>query len=297
MTQIGGGPAAARAFALDVHRQQTPPALPLVPDSEVVFEADTLGDADVTVIIPLFNYALHVEEALESVRAQSLTPLDLVVVDDGSTDASLEVARAWITRHAARFNRVLLLRNRANAGLGLTRNAGFAHAETPYVLPLDADNRLLPACCATLLAAARRTGAAFVYPVIRKFGDISELIGTVPYAPARLIGVPYIDAMALVSQAAWSGVGGYSETRLGWEDYEFWCRMAEAGMHGYHVEHTELAQYRVHGGSMLQTVTETAANKARVMADITARHPWLSLVYEVPEVPADEAAVTDPSGG
>ena len=198
LTQIAGGPAAARAFALDVFRKQTPQRLPEIPDGEVVFETDTLGDAAVTVIVPLYNYAQHIEEALESVRSQSLAALDLVVVDDCSTDGSLDVARGWLTRHAARFNRVLLVRNVGNSGLGLTRNAGFAQAETPYVLPLDADNRLLPPCCETLLAAARATGAAFVYPVIRKFGDISELIGTVPYAPARLIGVPYIDAMALV---------------------------------------------------------------------------------------------------
>jgi glycosyltransferase involved in cell wall biosynthesis len=283
LAQVGGGPAAARAFALDVHRRLAPHPLPVVPDSAVVFAADTLGEAEVTVIVPLHNYAQHIEEALESVRSQSLAALDLVVVDDCSTDDSLAVARAWITRHAARFTRVLLVRTLANAGLGPTRNVGFAHAETPYVLPLDADNRLLPACCETLLGAARSSGAAFVYPVIRKFGDVNELIGTVPYAPARLIGVPYIDAMALVSLAAWAGVGGYCESRLGWEDYEFWCRMAEAGLNGHNVEHTELAQYRVHRGSMLQTVTETAAHKAQVMADITARHPWLALVYDAPD--------------
>ena len=95
-------------------------------------------------------------------------------------------------------------------------------------------------------------------------------------------------------------MGGYSETRLGWEDYDFWCRMAEAGLNGHHVAYTELAQYRVHGASMLQTVTETAANKARVMTDITARHPWLSLVYEMPEPPASQLDNSEPealSGG
>lgn len=293
LTQIGGGAPAARAFALDVHRALAPRPVPDIPASEMMFEADALGDADVTVIVPLYNYARHIEEALESVRAQSLALLDLVVVDDNSTDDSLAVALAWAKRHAARFNRVTVLRNAANSGLGPTRNVGFGHAETPYVLPLDADNRLLPACCETLLRAARDSGAAFTYPVIRAFGDASDLMGVFPYAPARLIGVPYIDAMALVSLAAWAGVGGYCDTRLGWEDYEFWCRMAEAGLNGHQVAHTPLAQYRVHRGSMLQAITEVGENKTRMMAEMTRRHPWLSLVDARPTTRVPPVAQAD----
>jgi glycosyltransferase involved in cell wall biosynthesis len=121
----------------------------------------------VTVIIPLYNYASYVEEALESVRTQTLATLDLIVVEDCSTDDLLAVALRWLEANAARFNRALLLRNHVNSGLGPTRNAGFDAADTPYVLPLDADNRLLPNCAAECLRVARETGAAIVYPVIR----------------------------------------------------------------------------------------------------------------------------------
>ncbi len=200
-----------------------------------LFAADRLGDAEVTVIVPLYNYAQHIEEALESVRMQSLAALDLIVLDDASTDHSVEVALAWLEHNAARFNRALLLRNAANRGLGPTRNAGFAAAETPYVLPLDADDRLLPACCDTLLRAAQASGAAFAYPVIRQFGEAEGLLGAVPYAPALLIGMPFVHAMTLVSVAAWAELGGFGDSRLGWEDYEFWCRMAEHGLTGQQV--------------------------------------------------------------
>jgi len=278
LDQVRGGARAASAFALDAQRATRPRATPEIPPGDVIFEADALGEAAVTVIVPLYNYAHYVEEALDSVRAQTLASLDLVVVDDCSTDASLDVARQWAERHASRFNRITVIRNRANAGLGLTRNAGFAAAETPYVLPLDADNRLLPECCDKLLWHAEATGVAFTYPVIREFGDSDKPMGIFPYAPARLIGVPYIDAMALVSVAAWAGVGGYSDTRLGWEDYEFWCRMAEFGLEGLQAQGDPLAEYRVHRGSMLRAITESAAAKPRIIAEMTRRHPWLSLV-------------------
>jgi glycosyltransferase involved in cell wall biosynthesis len=282
LEQLRGGAAAARAFELEVRRAADPAPVPDVPDSETIFLADALGSAEVTVVVPLFDYAAFVGEALDSVAAQTLCALDLVVVDDCSTDEGLEVVLAWAERHQHRFNRIEVRRTMQNVGLGLARNVGFAAAETAFVLPLDADNRLRPACCEQLLAEARRTGAAFVYPAIQEFGGSDGIIGTLPYAPARLIGVPYIDAMALVRVAAWAGVGGYCDTRLGWEDYDFWCRMAERGMAGAQMPGEPLADYRVHGGSMLRSVTETATAKPRVLAEMAARHPWLTLVDAAP---------------
>ncbi len=278
LEQVSGGREAARAFALDVRQFEQTAVPPAIPETELLFAADRLGDAAVTVVVPLYNYAHHVEEALGSVLAQTLPALDLVVVDDASTDASLSVALAWAERHAGRFNRIAVLRNAANCGLGPTRNAGFAAAETPFVLPLDADNRLLAPCCEILLREAHKTGAAFVYPAIREFGEASGLLGMFPYVPARLVGVPYIDAMALVSVAAWAAVGGYRDARLGWEDYDFWCCMAEHGLMGHKVEGEALAEYRVHRTSMLRTITEDPQNKLRVLARMQRRHPWLSLV-------------------
>ncbi len=273
--QIRGGAEAARAFARDIHA--APRTLPEIPAGKIVYESDRLGDADVTVIVPLYNYAQHVVAALESVRAQTLAPLDLVIVDDASTDNSLDTARQWAERYAQHLNRVVVISNEANAGLGPSRNAGFAAAETPYVLPLDADNRLLPECCAVLLHHADSSGAAFVYPIIREFGESDRVRKPFPYAPARLIDVPHIDAMALVSVAAWASVGGYGGTRLGWEDYDFWCRMAEAGLNGLQAPGTPLAEYRVHAGSMLLAITESPDTKPQVIADMMRAHPWLAL--------------------
>ncbi len=279
LQQVEGGREGARAFALGAQLAPQPRPRPILPDGEVLFESDRLGEADVTVIVPLYNYAQFVTEALDSVARQTLRRLDLVVVDDASTDASRATAVEWVTRHAARFNRALVLGNRANAGLGVTRNAGFDAAETPFVLPLDADNRLRPECCEALLARARRTGAAFVYPILQEFGESTKLANVYEYVPARLIGVPFVDAMALVSVAAWAAVGGYGDSRLGWEDYEFWCRLAERGLFGEQLAGAPLADYRVHRDSLLLSVTEDAANKQHLIAAMARDHKWLSSVW------------------
>jgi glycosyltransferase involved in cell wall biosynthesis/SAM-dependent methyltransferase len=281
LEQLSGNEAAARAFQLDLHRRQMPAARGVaLPDSEVVFASDTLGEAEVTVAIPLYNYVGYVIEALESVHAQSLQSLDLVVVDDASTDGSLAAAVDWSQRHAGRFNRVVVLRNRRNAGLGLSRNAGFDAAETPFVLPLDADNRLRPACCAVCLEVIRASGAAFAYPSLQRFGDSTAVMGLEPFQPMRFVSGNYIDAMAMIAKSAWAAVGGYDDIRPnGWDDYELWCSFVERGLWGVQVPQI-LAEYRVHARSMLRTMTDERTNKLRVIGELERRHPWLMIRHD-----------------
>jgi hypothetical protein len=278
LTQLGDARTAIRAFELSAKRRERGPrSEPRVPDSKLVFAADQLEQAEVTVIIPLHNYGHYVEEALESVKAQTIARLDLIVVDDQSTDDSLAVAVAWARRNADRFNRIQVRQNRQNSGLGPSRNTGFDAAETPYVIPLDADNRLLPPCCATLLDAVRKMGAAFAYPLLRTFGDATSVWEPAPYAAMRFAGGNYIDAMALVAKNAWIEAGGYQHmVVLGWEDYDFWCRLAERGMYGTRVD-SVLAEYRVHDQSMLRTITNVGRNRSELQADVERRHPWVTL--------------------
>jgi GT2 family glycosyltransferase/glycosyltransferase involved in cell wall biosynthesis/SAM-dependent methyltransferase len=293
---VDGGPAAAAAFALERARAALAPQPPAVAPTVTVVERDRLRASWVTVVVPVHDYAHVVTEALDSAHAQTLEDLDLVVVDDASTDDSRAVARSWLAEHAGRFNRAVLVAHETNAGLACARNAGFAAADTPYVLPLDADNALLPECCERLLAAASDRGAAFAYPRIRHVGGGSELFpdghvrGYLPWAPQRLVPGNYVDAMALVRADAWAAAGGYRTGLAGWEDYDLWCRFAELGLHGVQVD-DELALYRVHDRSMLHTVTHRGDRLADVRAAITAEHPWLDLEERGPRRPAAAGAV------
>jgi glycosyltransferase involved in cell wall biosynthesis/SAM-dependent methyltransferase len=281
IAQIRGGAEGVRAFEMDLCRMAKPRGpLPNVPRAKTLFEFDSLGIAEVTVVIPLYNYAQYVIESLESVRSQTISSLDLIIIDDCSTDTSLSAAMEWARANAERFNRIAVMQNEKNRGLGLTRNVGFDAAETMYILPLDADNRLLPGCCDALLAAMRTGPLAFAYPLIRQFGELSHLMGAPPYSPARLVGGNYIDAMAIVAKDAWAEAGGYDDSRSGWEDYDLWCRMAAAGMQGQQVGDIPLAEYRVHGTSMLRTRTDVSENKRQAIARMEDRHFWLTLVDE-----------------
>jgi len=109
-----------------------------------------------------------------------------------------------------------------------------------------------------------------------------------PYAPELLVGGNAIDAMAIIRKDCWAAVGGYASLDpQGWEDFDFWCLFAEKGMWGR--QHPEiLAEYRVHGASMLKVHTDLADNKRNLLELMKRRHPWLSHVqsFERTETPA-----------
>jgi GT2 family glycosyltransferase/glycosyltransferase involved in cell wall biosynthesis len=277
LAQIEGGMPGAGAFEQDLYRRTLPAsAAPHVPDARVLFARDMMGDAAVTVILPVFNYADYVPEALASVADQTLGLLDLVVIDDASPDDSGQMVLDWVRANEARFNRIRVLRHVDNAGLGFARNSGFAAAETPFVLALDADNRLRPRACERLLAALESGFAAYAYPGIQQFGDKDEVFGQESYSVLKLQPGNYIDAMALVRKSAWAEAGGYDHVRFGWEDFDLWARIAERGGFGVNVPEV-LADYRVHASSMLHTTTEKRENREALADDLERRHPWLDL--------------------
>ena len=275
-----GAALAARNVELGIRRTDyRARTLPEVPDSEVLFSHDALGEAEVTVVMTSYNYEQHILEALDSVRAQTLPRLDLAVVDDGSTDQSVPLVVEWAKRHHARFNRIRILRTVANAGLGGARNVVFDAAETPWLMALDSDNRLLPDASTTLLDAVRAAPlAAFAYPRIRQFDGGEQVMGEPAFDPARLQSGNYIDAMALVAKWAWAAAGGYYVRRdaMGWEDFDLWCNLIELGQFGVAVPEI-LAEYRVHPNSMVNAITERAQNKQVMVRFIEERHPWLRL--------------------
>ncbi len=281
LAQIEGGAAGAAAFERQRYRASLPPTpAPHVPVSNTLFLRDDLGQALVTIVVPVFNYADYVPEALQSAAEQTLPLLDLVVVEDASPDDSGAMVLDWVRANEQRFNRVRVLRHRENAGLGFARNSGFAAAETPFVLPLDADNRLRPAACETLLRHLQAGTAAYAYPAIRKFGNADDVVGETPYSVLRLQPGNYIDAMALVRKSAWALAGGYDHVRYGWEDFDLWARIAERGGYGINVGEI-LADYRVHEHSMLHTTTEKRVHREALAEDMERRHPWLDLARGV----------------
>lgn len=253
--------------------------LPVIPASDILFHHDALQEADVTVIITSYNYSAYILEAMESVKAQTLHPLDLIVVDDGSTDHSITLITEWMEHNKDRFNRLQLRKSVKNAGLGGARNIGIAASETLYSMQLDADNRLLPDSCEKLFNALEGTAIGYAYPHISHF-DAAEVEGAdIPFHPLRLTVGNYIDAMAMIAKWAWAATGGFyvQKDAMGWEDYDMWCRCAEMGIAGTQVPNA-VCEYRAHVGSMTHTVTEQNNHKPKVVSYLSEHHDWIDIV-------------------
>jgi CDP-glycerol glycerophosphotransferase len=121
----------------------------------------------VSVVVPVYNVEEYLAECLESILAQSHRRLDVVVVDDGSPDASIDVAR----RFADRDKRVRIVRQ-ANAGLGAARNTGARHARGQMICFVDSDDTIPPTSIETMLRSLVISGSDFaVGSLVRDTSD------------------------------------------------------------------------------------------------------------------------------
>lgn len=109
-----------------------------------------------SVVVPIYNVEPYLDECLSSIAAQYHRELDVVMVDDGSTDDSAAIAAAF----AARDSRFRLI-SQANAGLGAARNAGAAAATGDYLMFVDSDDVIPPYCAEVLIASLATTGSDF----------------------------------------------------------------------------------------------------------------------------------------
>ena len=215
------------------------------------------GSPRVSVVVTLYNYAHTIADAIRSVALSDLAEVELVLVDDASTDDSLAVAQAAIEELPWLRGRIVA--RGENGGLASARNLGIEHASADYVFILDADNVVHPSGLRLLADALDSDADAhFAYGLIRSVGPGGPLglLSWAPWDPDWLRIDNYIDAMAMLRRASVQEAGGYSseESLYGWEDFDLWCNMASRGMSGTRVPEI-VATYRSGGQSMISLTT------------------------------------------
>jgi glycosyltransferase involved in cell wall biosynthesis len=225
-------------------------------------------------LVTLFNYEDEITGALDSVARSEFEPLELVIVDDCSRDDSRARAQSWIESHPEVAARLIV--HPANRGLPSARNTALEHARGELVFILDADNRVLPHALSRLAEALDSDPhAVLAYGLAARVDEDGRAVGLLNlggWDPSRLRHLNYIDAMAMIRADVLREVGGYTTelTLYGWEDYDLWCRMAEAGMGGAYLPEI-LAIYRSSESSM-----------ARSVCDISTTDAYRALIERVP---------------
>lgn len=228
----------------------------------------------VSIVTALYNHARWVIDALGSVANSTYRDLEVVVVDDGSTDSSGDRVQAWGEAHPE--IPLLLLHHPLNRGLPSARNSGLDFARGEFVLILDSDNMILPGCLPRLVGALDADpDAVFSYGMLASFDDdgYRHLVSFFPWDPWRLRNGNYIDALALLRTKTLRDLGGYTLDRrlYGWEDYDLYCRIAEQGGRGVFVPEV-VASYRESPASM------------RSLTDISTLGAFVALAEHCPEL-------------
>jgi glycosyltransferase involved in cell wall biosynthesis len=191
-------------------------------------------------VIPAYNATATLTASVESALAQTLADLEVVIVDDGSTDGTLELARSF-----ERDRRVSVV-TQENRGLAGARNTGIANSHGEYVGFLDSDDLWMPNFATEMTAALDADpGAGFAYTDGWALDEVSRRIrrSTVmvrsrpPMPPPReadaflreLIKRNFIIAEGTIRRSALDKVGGYDEDLRAVEDYELWLRLIANG--------------------------------------------------------------------
>lgn len=173
-----------------------------------------------TIVIPCYNHAQYLDECIKSCLDQTV-PAEIIVVDDGSTDNSLEVARKYPVKVISQVNK----------GLSSARNAGIMSSTQEYILFLDSDDKLAPNAVERIQEVIDDTNADIVSPSFQTFG--LESYGLILMKDPKLEDfktgnrVGYCSA---VRRDALLEVGGYSpKMTFGYEDLHLWVGLLSRG--------------------------------------------------------------------
>lgn len=214
--------------------------------------------------MPCFNGARTVEQAIRSAFAQTYHDWELVVVDDGSRDAS----PAILQQLAASDARVRIFTNDTPSGASTARNRALSEARGRYVAFLDADDAWLPLKLELQLRAMVEGKAALVcssYDVMDADGTITGSVrpkpGPLKYR-SMLGNNPVGTLTALVDRKLCGNVRFQQDLRTG-EDYQLWLSIIRRGLTGICLPDV-LAVYRVHGNSLSSNKVLAARNRWRV---------------------------------
>jgi glycosyltransferase involved in cell wall biosynthesis len=226
------------------------------PDDSRTSSRSRLGGGKVSVVIPCYNQARFLGEAIQSVLFQGYDDLEIVVVDDGSHDCTEEVASGY----AREDPRVRLIRQE-NRGLAAARNRGLAEAGGEYVVFLDSDDRLvLGALEVGVRELEAHPGCAFVSGICRKItADGSVMPG---WEQFRVRDEPYLELLrscpiyvpaVMYRGAVFDVVGNFDTSYRAAEDYDLYYRILER--FPVYCHDTLVAEIRRHDANMTRDRT------------------------------------------
>ncbi len=221
----------------------------------------------VSVVIPAYNVADYIEQSIFSVVSQTYKELEIIVVDDGSTDATAAIADAY----AKQDTRIRII-TQSNKGLAAARNTGIANAHGDYVCILDSDDIMLPNKIAEQYAFLdSHPEYNIAYSDLYHFMDGKKSVYHHPIAP---LSTPHYESLlygnvinpntVFFRRSLFEKYGGFDESIRSAEDWEYWLHVAWNGStFGY--QPIKLTLYRVRNNSLSANAVVMSETPIRVL--------------------------------
>lgn len=248
----------------------------------------SIANIKISIIIPLFNQGQFLEDTVQSIINQTYQNFEIIIVNDGSTDNSLDIANT-IQLKFKNYNIVIL--SHKNHGKGYTRNIGVNKSNGELICILDADDMI----ASTYFEKSLRyfetdKNLGWVIPQTFQFGSMhNNLHWTWNYNFIHsLIQCP-APVSAIYKKQIWTEVGGYCESMTDREDWDFWICAGELGWYGKTTDTVEFL-YRKHDVRWGERHEINIASKK----EIIKRHPWFYKNYSDQQLTS--AATFHPTG-
>lgn len=214
----------------------------------------------ISAVVPNYNYGRFICDAINSLLNQTMHVSEIIVVDDCSTDGSMDIVRA----HFGDVTRLRIIEMPVNSGnVGAPRNAGIAAATGEFIITLDSDDMLEPEYAEVLFdCLSQGADAGVAYSGVQVHYQDENRRWIVPNWPVPFDwdwsmakepdGSPHncIPTASMFRREVWQRAGGYDEGRTSAEDAEFWTRALSTGWRAVKATESPLFIYRRHGNSM-----------------------------------------------
>jgi len=180
----------------------------------------------VSIIMPVYNYGSMFEKSIQSVFNSTYKNIELIIVNDGSTDDYVISKLKTLESHPN-----IKIIHQENLGPSSARNNGIKNSTGEFILPLDSDDMVLPEYiqnCVSILKNNKNISP--VYCDTNHIGQSQGIQQRPEWSMDRLIQGPFIVNCSMFHREAFDSCGGYDTNLFGWEDYDLWIRM---GLKGY----------------------------------------------------------------
>lgn len=229
----------------------------------------------ISVIIPVHNQVEYLEDAIESAYNQTHPVHEIIVVNDGSTDSSGEIAERYAFRQFPLLGSPVKVIHQVNKGLPSARNTGIMNATGDYILPLDADDMLMENAIELLTRKIMETNCDVVAPSFVEFGESNRQVILQPFNLDELKKANRLGYFSAIRRSVLLEVGGYNPKMIwGFEDWDLWFDLQKRGKSFLLLNAPEylLVKYRVKKQSML---IEANKHFDELYRQIMINHPTL----------------------